>query len=83
MAMNRLNLMYFAILREESGAAREMVNSSAGSFRDLYEELSDLHGGFSLPPELVSVAVNGAFRNMGDVPKDGDEVVFIPPVAGG
>jgi molybdopterin converting factor small subunit len=48
----------------------------------LYAELRKRHG-FSLPPERVLVALNEEFAQWTDEPRPGDEVVFLPPVAGG
>ena len=48
----------------------------------LYEELRARHG-FTLPADRVRGAVNGEFSAATAVLHDGDEVVFIPPVAGG
>jgi molybdopterin converting factor small subunit len=38
---------------------------------------------FTLPIQNLRVAINGEFQNGTASLKDGDSVVFIPPVAGG
>ena len=48
----------------------------------LYDELSRRHG-FSLARSQLKVAVNAEFSDWSRPLADGDEVVFIPPVAGG
>lgn len=78
----RLNLQYFALLREQRGLSAETLETAAATPAALYDELRARHG-FTLPGDRVRAAVNGAF-----VPADaplhaGDTVVFIPPVAGG
>ena len=73
---------YFAILREQRGLKEERLTTAATTPAALYEELRSKHG-FTLPGDRVRAAVNGAFV-AGDAPlRDGDRVVFIPPVAGG
>jgi molybdopterin converting factor subunit 1 len=77
-----LQIQYFAILREQRGAAEETVTTTAATPRALYDELRARHG-FSLPGDRIRAAINDEFAP-GDVAlKDGDRVVFIPPVAGG
>ncbi|MBM3851545.1 MAG: MoaD/ThiS family protein [Verrucomicrobia bacterium] len=80
--LRAITVEYFAILREQRGVARETLTTAAGTPTALYAELHGRHG-FSLPADGVRAAVNGVVVN-GDAPlRDGDLVVFIPPVAGG
>ena len=78
----KVRLQYFASLRERRGLAREEVVTGAATPAALYAELSSRHG-FALPPDRVRVAVNGDFAEPTHPLRDGDEVTFIPPVAGG
>jgi len=78
----KVRLQYFASLRERRGLAREEIATGAATPADLYAELSARHG-FALPAARVRVAVNGEFAEPTHPLKDGDEVAFIPPVAGG
>ena len=78
----KLRLQYFASLRERRGLSREELVTTATTPAGLYEELSGRHG-FALPVARLRVAVNGEFAALDQPLKDGDEVVFIPPVAGG
>jgi molybdopterin converting factor small subunit len=77
-----VTLQYFAQLREQAGAGGEQVSTAAGSLRELYVELGARHG-FSLPAEALKVAVNAQFSDWSRPLRDGDTIVFIPPVAGG
>jgi molybdopterin synthase sulfur carrier subunit len=77
-----LHVEYFAILREQRRAAEETIATAATSPRALYEELRARHG-FSLPAERIRAAVNDEFVAADAPLRDGDRVVFIPPVAGG
>ena len=78
----RLKIQYFALLREQAGVSEETLDSSAATPADLYPELLARHG-FTLPRELLKVAVNGEFADWTHPLLAGDAVVFIPPVAGG
>ena len=80
--MTTVTLQYFAQLREQAGAGAEQVNTSAGSLRDLYAEIAARHG-FSLPADALNVAVNAQFSDWGRPLREGDTIVFIPPVNGG
>ncbi|NBU26001.1 MAG: molybdenum cofactor biosynthesis protein MoaAD [Gammaproteobacteria bacterium] len=82
LAPRPLEVRYFALLREQAGLSRETLTSAARTPRELYEELRGRHG-FTLPPEMLKVAVNGEFGDWGQPLSAGDSVVFIPPVAGG
>lgn len=77
-----LQVRYYALLRDQAGCAEERVATAAVSARELYAELRQRHR-FSLPPERLQVAVNAAFAEWDAPLAEGDQVVFIPPVAGG
>ena len=78
----RLRLRYFAVLREQAGRAEEERESCAATPAELYAELK-AEKTFTLEPDALRVAVNGDFVAFDSPLADGDEVVFIPPVAGG
>ena len=80
--MPRVTLRYYALLREQAGRHEESVETRAADAAALYDELAARHG-FRLPRSLLKVAVNSAFADWSRPLADGDEVVFIPPVAGG
>ncbi len=82
MAMITVHVQYFAILREQRGCAEENLTTAAGTPAALYDELRARHG-FTLPGERVRAAVNDAFVAAASPLRDGDRIVFIPPVAGG
>ncbi len=77
-----LNIKYYALLREQAGRSSETVDSAASNPADLYGELTSRHR-FTLAREQLKVAVNGEFADWTHTLRDGDAVVFIPPVAGG
>ncbi len=80
--MARVRVKYYAVLREQAGRTDESLETAAATAADLYDELRARHG-FRLPREQLKVAINADFRDWSQVLVDGDEVVFIPPVAGG
>ena len=77
-----VTVQYYALLREQAGRGHESLRTAAGTTRELYEQLRERHP-FTLPPELLRVAVNAEFAQWSTPLADGDTVVFIPPVAGG
>ena len=81
-AKRTVAVQYFAILREQRGLAHENVTTAATTPAALYEELRARHG-FTLPGERIRAAVNDAFVAGTATLREGDRVVFIPPVAGG
>lgn len=80
--MTRVTVLYFASLRDAAGCVSETIETSDNTLRALYASLGSRHR-FSLPAERLRVAVDGAFADWGDVPRDGSEIAFIPPVSGG
>jgi molybdopterin converting factor subunit 1 len=81
-AMLTLHVQYFAILREQRGLTEETLTTAAGNPGALYEELRRRHH-FTLPADRIRAAVNDTFVDSAAPLRDGDRVVFVPPVAGG
>lgn len=81
-AAKKVHLQYYALLREERGLARETVVTDASTIDQLFAELKRRYL-FSLPAAKVRPVINDAFVNWRSRITDGDQVVFIPPVAGG
>lgn len=77
----RLQLRYFASLRDAAGSDCEIVEH-AGDAASLYALLAARHG-FALPQSRVRLALNGVFVPWSQALHEGDEVVFLPPVSGG
>lgn len=78
----QINIQYYALLREQAGRSSESLLTTAGTPRELYQELKGRYP-FSLAAEMLRVAVNSEFGDWEQRLQDGDSVVFIPPVAGG
>jgi molybdopterin converting factor subunit 1 len=77
-----IRVQYFALLREQARCSEESVNTGAATPRELFAELTARHG-FTLPADMLKVAVNAEFADWSRPLQAGDAVVFIPPVAGG
>jgi len=77
-----IHVEYFALLREQRGATKDSLKTSAKTAQDLYHELQQRYG-LTLSADLLKVAINNRFCNWHEPLNDNDMVVFIPPVAGG
>jgi molybdopterin synthase sulfur carrier subunit len=77
-----VRVQYFAILREQRGVAQENLATAAATVGELYDELRTRHG-FTLPQERLRAAVNDEFAPWTAPLREGDALVFLPPVAGG
>ncbi|MEQ1567331.1 MAG: MoaD/ThiS family protein [Myxococcota bacterium] len=72
---------YFAVLRERRGRDEEQVEVEPGeTLGALYDRLFPPTPEGRLP---VAFALNREYARAGDLPADGDEVVFVPPIGGG
>jgi molybdopterin converting factor subunit 1 len=80
--MKNVTVQYFAILREQRGLTEEKLTTAAATPAALYDELRGRHG-FTLPGDRVRAAVNDEFVAATTILRDGDRLVFIPPMAGG
>jgi len=78
----RVQVRYFAVLREQAGCSDEALETTARTPEELYEELRARRG-LLLAPQFLRVAVNDEFSDWRHTLADGDTVVFLPPVAGG
>jgi molybdopterin converting factor subunit 1 len=81
-APKRVSVQYYALLREQAGRREETVLTTAGTAQELYRQLAARYP-FTLPADVLRVAINAEFCEWHAPIRDGDAVVFIPPVAGG
>jgi sulfur-carrier protein len=80
--LKTVKVSYFALLREQRGAAHETLETDVGDAAALYRQLQAQYG-FTLPVDRLRVAINGEFVPWPAPFQQGDELVYIPPVAGG
>jgi len=84
MASIKINLKLFGSLRESAGAASLEVELDEGaSVADLRRWLAERNPLVDKLGERLAASVNLEIADLGDVLEDGDEVAFLPPVAGG
>lgn len=80
----KVRLLFFAVLRDIAGTGERELALTAGttaqqvwqSLRAQYAQLA----GYNQPP---MIAINESYAAPDTVLRDGDELAFIPPVAGG
>ncbi len=77
----KININYFASLREEIGRGEDVINSDEMSLTA--EKVWVLATGQECLPDKVLVAVNQEYVDLDTAVVDGDEVAFFPPVTGG
>jgi molybdopterin converting factor subunit 1 len=80
----RIQVLYFAVLRERLGRDEESLELADGaSVRDALVALAERHPAFASLRSQIRVAVNQEFAGDELVLAEGDELALIPPVAGG
>jgi molybdopterin converting factor subunit 1 len=80
----KVKVKLFAILRERAGAGEVIKEVKEGStVADLWAVLQQDYPKLAVPGVRLLYAVNQDYVKPDCVLKDGDEVVFIPPVSGG
>ncbi len=77
-----IRIRFFAVLREQAGISSLNLETAATTAGDLYRELQASHQ-LIFDPKLLRVAINERYVPMDTPLKAGDQVVFIPPIAGG
>ena len=78
----QLRIRYFALLREQRGLSEETLSSEHSDPAKLYDALRQKHG-LSLTSESLQIAINDEFMPWSTPLKNGDTIVFLPPMAGG
>ena len=77
-----VTVRYFAAFREATGCETETLATSAASPAELFSDCAGRHAGlqnYSSSP----VAINDEMAACAATLKDGDEILFVQPVAGG
>lgn len=80
----KVRILFFAVLRDIAGTDHHELALAEGttagdvwqSLRSTYAKLAD----YTQPP---MIAINESYATATDILRDGDELAFIPPVAGG
>lgn len=80
--MKKISVQYFAVLKDLTGKTDEVISTSADFASDLFEEICARYH-LQMPTSHLRVAVNDDFCEWNYPLKEGDKIVFIPPVSGG
>ncbi|HAZ14783.1 MAG: hypothetical protein A2X86_22330 [Bdellovibrionales bacterium GWA2_49_15] len=78
----KVKVRYFAALREKVGAGEEVVETTASNAMELFQQLNLRHR-FPLDTSHLKVSINRHYEEWNCQIKADDEIVFLPPVAGG
>lgn len=80
----RVNLLFFASFRDAAGRAEETRELPEGTrVADLWGCVAREIPRLAAFPAMPPAAVNQEYVSADTVLRDGDEVAFLPPVAGG
>jgi molybdopterin converting factor subunit 1 len=80
----RIHLLYFASFREAVGREEDVLDMPAGSrVADLWRELTRRIPHFQHFERMPPAALNRQYVDAETALSEGDEVAFLPPVAGG
>lgn len=80
----KVRLLYFAVLRDIAGRnADELALPEGTTARDVWQTLRGSHARLADYVQPPMTAINESYASPDTVLRDGDELVFIPPVAGG
>lgn len=81
-AQPRVTVHYFGQLRDQAGCDRESIATGAATCAGLFAECAARHR-FTLPARACRPAVNHALTGWDTPVRAGDQIAFLPPVAGG
>jgi molybdopterin converting factor subunit 1 len=80
----KITLLFFAVLRDIAGRSEDVVEFPEGTNAgDVWQWLRDQHPALRDYVQPPMIAVNETYVGAGEPLSDGDELAFIPPVAGG
>jgi len=79
-----VRLLFFAVLRDIAGRGDAELDLPEGTrARDVWQQLRAQHRELADYEQPPLTAINESYASPDDVLNDGDELAFIPPVAGG
>jgi molybdopterin synthase catalytic subunit len=80
----RVRLLFFAVLRDIAGRGDAELELPEGMrARDVWQQLRAQHAQLAAYEQPPLTAINESYASPDDVLREGDELAFIPPVAGG
>ena len=79
-----VRLLFFAVLRDIAGAdARDLALAEGTTARDVWQSLRQEFARLADYTQPPMIAVNESYADPETILREGDELAFIPPVAGG
>lgn len=80
----KVRLLFFAVLRDIAGTdSRELALAEGTTARDVWQSLRDQYAKLTDYTQPPMIAINETYATPETILRDGDELAFIPPVAGG
>jgi len=80
----KVRLLFFAVLRDITGSEqRELSVAEGTTARAVWDALRGEYAKLAEYIQPPMVAVNESYASPDAILRDGDELAFIPPVAGG
>jgi molybdopterin converting factor subunit 1 len=82
--MLKIRLLFFAVLRDIAGRSEDVLELPEGTRAgEVWQRLRDQHAALRDYIQPPMIAVNESYVGADELLHDGDELAFIPPVAGG
>jgi len=80
----KVRLLFFAVLRDIAGSdEQELAVGEGTTAGDVWESLRRTYARLAAYTQPPMIAINESYATPDAVLRDGDELAFIPPVAGG
>ena len=80
----KIRLLFFAVLRDIAGRSEKEIDVPDGTTAvDVWQRLRDRHPELRDYIQPPMIAVNESYAEPETILREGDELAFIPPVAGG
>ena len=80
----KVRLLFFAVLRDIAGTdMRELAVSAGTTAQDVWQSLRAQYAKLADYTQPPMIAINEEYAAPDTVLREGDELAFIPPVAGG
>jgi len=80
----QVRVLFFGMLKDVAGRERDNVELPAGShISDLLEQYVKVSPKLQPYYDVMAVALNQEYSDIGATLRDGDEIALIPPVSGG
>ena len=80
----KIRLLFFAVLRDIAGRSEDVLDLPDGTLAgDVWQRLRAEHTALRDYIQPPMIAVNESYVSAEEPLREGDELAFIPPVAGG